>query len=89
MDVNKHPTSLAQLRKFLQKTYPLVDIVRGQGYYYFVSEDHDTSMKLHKNTEQGIYVFNCREMTFDQWQKELEQKLNNPSESLWCGTEEE
>lgn len=88
-DPKSHPTSLAQVRKFLQKKYPLIDITRGQGYYYFFSDDDATNAQLQKNAEQGVYVFNCRELTLEQWMEELEQKLLRPEENNWFASEDE
>ena len=73
---NTHPNSLAQLRKFLQKKYPLIDIARGSGYYYFYSEDAETSIQLNKNPSTSVYVFNCKELSFEQWMRDLDEMLS-------------
>jgi len=75
MNGSQKAKSLAQVRNFLQKKYPLINIVRGQGYYYFISDDADMNSKLDRNATTSVMVFNCREQTLDRWMSDLEQLL--------------
>lgn len=72
----KKATSLAQVNKALHKKYPKIDLVRGNDYYYLHSNDKETALKLAGLRQTGIYVYSIKQMTIDQWIKEVEYLLH-------------
>lgn len=48
------------------------ELVRGDGYFYFVGEDVELAL------EQGVYgVFRLNDLTLDQWVEEARQRMQD------------
>jgi hypothetical protein len=76
MMTNKNIKTLNDLRKYLQKTvHPDLILVRGNGYYYFYSEDDELSKHLASIRCTSVYVFNWQQLTVEQWVMEARNKV--------------
>lgn len=69
------PKNIIQVRKHIQKKYPDLNLIRGKGYFYFVS---DTNEKLSydlnsKLDTTSVLVCNIYDLTLDQWLLEADE----------------
>jgi hypothetical protein len=62
-DENLFPKSLRDLNRFLAGFTSWRAVRDRSGYYYFVHPTHAPSA--------GVYVFNCRQLTFARWRREV------------------
>lgn len=63
-------TTIAAINKALRDAGIDAEIVRGEGYFYFVGSDTDCA------EEQGVYgVFRLSDLTVAQWVEEARSKL--------------
>jgi hypothetical protein len=62
--------TLAQVRKEIQKQYPLLDVRRGPGYYYFTSNDENLDYHLIDSNLQDyvtVMVNYCSHLSMSRW----------------------
>lgn len=71
--------SLEALNKEIQKKYPGLELVRGEGYYYLYSDDPELGLKIAGLFCSGIYVYDVSHISLERWLIEIENLFNHPN----------
>lgn len=58
---------LSTVNKELKRLGYKYELVKGEGYFYFVGEDNDLT---------SVYVYTLNDLTLDRWVEELESRVN-------------
>lgn len=69
--------TLKKINAELQKKYPGIELVRGQGYFYVYSEDDDLGLKLAGLYTTSIPVDKLNQMTMEKWIEAVEYVLKD------------
>jgi hypothetical protein len=69
-----YPKSLADVNKMM-KPHKL-RVVRGRGYYYWVSDDPQIDLKLAGMYSNNIGVYNATQLSMERWKEELKDVLD-------------
>ncbi len=72
-----NPTKLQQVRKIIQKKYPKLDIAKGNGYYYWCSDDQDVGLYLATLMTTSILVNHVSQLTLDKWISEADEIMSD------------
>ena len=59
--------TLNQVNKEIAKTYPMVKLAKGNGYFYIYSEDIETGNFLASLYSTSILVHKINHLTLKQW----------------------
>lgn len=62
-----NPKTLAQVRKSIQSKYPKLDIAKGNGYYYWCSDDPDLGLYLANLFTTSIVINHVSQLSFPKW----------------------
>lgn len=74
--------SLAQVNKHIQKNFhPDLQLVRGNGYYYFTSSDNDESGKMLHAIQQAedssVYIYSIKATDLKYWENTVKAVLSD------------
>lgn len=69
--------TLKRITKEIQKHWPKVELVRGEGYFYLYSSDEEVGLKLSSLYTTGIYVNLLSHLTLEQWVQEVRVIMNS------------
>jgi hypothetical protein len=72
----KKANSISQVNKAIHEVYPLVNLIKGDGYFYIYSDDDATSIKIARLFISSIAVYKIGDMTIDQWVESVKLLLN-------------
>lgn len=78
---------IALVNKAIQKKYPLIELVKGEGYYYVHSSNDYMALKLATLYTTSISVPNLNQMGLDRWVANVERILRDeeqPNKLLRC-----
>jgi hypothetical protein len=69
--------SLKQVNRAIQKRFPLVRLIRGNGYYYIVSDDEDMQLKICSLYTTSIGVYSVKHQAVQTWVNDVEALLKD------------
>ena len=73
-----YPKTLKALNKYIQKEVrSTLLIVKDKDYFYLASDDKLTALELAALPQTGIYVYNLKQCSFEQWYQMVKALLNN------------
>jgi hypothetical protein len=67
--------TLAQVNKAIQKKHPLVELVKGEGYFYIYSSDKNMGRYIASLYTSSIYVYALNQQTVEQWVADVDRLL--------------
>jgi len=62
--------TLKKLNKEIKAVSPYLSLAKGDGYYYFYSDDKELGLFLSGLPTTGVYVYKLNQLTLDEWVKE-------------------
>ena len=65
--------TLKQVNKAIQATIGNFLLVKGNGYFYVISNDDETSLKLWSLYSTSIYVCHLNQQSLEDWLKDVQQ----------------
>lgn len=68
----KKPRSLMQIRRYIQTKYPTLDLGKGNGYYWFFSEDEKLGNAISSLNTSSVYVASLKQLSLEEWMQEAE-----------------
>lgn len=80
---SKEVKTLAALNKYINKKYhPYIKLVRGNGYYYFISKDDapdadDLYYSISQSENSSVYINNIKGTTEDWWDGVVQQLMRD------------
>ena len=67
--------TLAKVNKAIQAKHPLVKLVRGNGYYYLVSDDDDMGLKLAGLYSTSIMCNSIKDQPLERWVGDVDELM--------------
>lgn len=64
-------TTLKKVNEAIEKAFPNVFLVKGEGYFYIASDDEATGLKIAGLFQTSVYVCNLSAYTPEQWVNEV------------------
>lgn len=68
------------VNKAIQERFPNVILVKGNGYHYIASDDHETGLLIAGFYETSIPVYKLNECTLETWVSSVENLMKQASE---------
>jgi len=65
--------TLKQVNKAIQSTIGNFLLVKGNGYFYVIGNDDETSLKLSSLYSTSIFVCHLNEQSLEDWLKDVQQ----------------
>jgi len=69
--------TLKQVNNRIQKKYPTIELIKGEGYFYIISEDDETAEKLASLYSTGIYTFALSHDSLEGWVNEVSELVKD------------
>lgn len=63
----KNPRTINQVQKEIKKLFPLIELIKGEGYFWIWSEDEETAKKIGQLFSTSIYVDKICHLSMEQW----------------------
>ncbi len=64
----------------IRAKYPHVNLIKGKGYFYISSLDKEVGLKIAGLYQTGIYVNGIKQLTPEQWVKEVDKLFGSEEE---------
>lgn len=75
--------TLAKVNKHIQAKYPLIQLVKGEGYFYVHSDDDAMGLKLAMLFTTSIPVYAINQLTIGGWMDSVEYVLRDGQQVEW------
>ena len=73
-------TSLKRLNQKIDKIYPGVFLVKGDGYFYVASDDEKMALKIAGLYQSGIYVCHLTHQSEERWIEDVKRLMEQKND---------
>lgn len=72
--------SLKRLNEKIDKIYPVVFLVKGEGYFYITSDDNEVGLKLAGFYQTSIYVCHLNHQSEEKWIEDVKRLMEQKND---------